>query len=182
MTTLASILSIASGFALMGYHEPPANMIATSIIINLALTPLTAIVASRRGRSALRWTIAGLALGAWALAAVMIIPAPSRPAPPRPDAPHVSAYFSCCLIHAAVGAKTWLSDFVPANTSRWPQLSSLVNDGSGAPVDFDAASTWPGQFAPKLVLANAITGIFDALSDASSSGVNGFSPSCTDGQ
>ena len=45
MTTIASILSIASGFALMGYHEPPANMIATSIIINLALTPLTAIVA-----------------------------------------------------------------------------------------------------------------------------------------
>ncbi len=87
MTTLASILSIASGFALMGYHEPPANLIATSIIINLALTPLTAIVASRRGRSALRWTIAGLILGAWALAAVMIIPAPSQPAPPRPDAP-----------------------------------------------------------------------------------------------
>jgi hypothetical protein len=88
MTTIASILSIASGFALMGYHEPPANMIATSIIINLALTPLTAIVASRRGRSALRWTIAGLLLGAWALAAVMIIPAPSQPAPPRPDAPY----------------------------------------------------------------------------------------------
>ena len=86
MTTFASILSIASGFALMGYHEPPANLIATSIIINLALTPLTAIVASRRGRSAVRWTIAGLALGAWALAAVMIIPE-SRPAPPRPDAP-----------------------------------------------------------------------------------------------
>jgi hypothetical protein len=71
----------------MGYHEPPANMIATSIIINLALTPLTAIVAARRGRSAIRWIVAGLALGAWALAAVMIIP-PSRPAPPsRPDAP-----------------------------------------------------------------------------------------------
>jgi hypothetical protein len=88
MTTIASILSIASGFALMGYHEPPANMIATSIIINLALTPLTAIVASRRGRSALRWTIAGLLLGAWALAAVMIAPAPSQPAPPGPDAPY----------------------------------------------------------------------------------------------
>ncbi|MGA9723200.1 MAG: hypothetical protein WBQ86_12150 [Candidatus Binatus sp.] len=86
MITIASILSIASGFALMGYHEPPANLIATCIIINLALTPLTAIVASRRGRSAFRWTVAGLALGAWALAAVMIIP-PSRPAPPHQDAP-----------------------------------------------------------------------------------------------
>ena len=87
MTTVANILSIASGFALMGYREPPANLLATSIVVNLALTPLTAIVASRRGRSALRWTIAGLALGAWALAAVMIIP-PSRPAPPRPQAPN----------------------------------------------------------------------------------------------
>jgi hypothetical protein len=87
MSTIASILGIASGFALMGYHEPPANMIATSVIINVALTPLTAIVASRRGRSVTRWTIAGLAFGAWALAAVMIIPAPRESAPPRPDAP-----------------------------------------------------------------------------------------------
>jgi hypothetical protein len=87
MDTVASLLSIASGFALMGYREPPANLLATSIVVNLALTPLTAIVASRRGRSTLRWTIAGLALGAWALAAVMIIP-PSRPAPPRPQAPN----------------------------------------------------------------------------------------------
>lgn len=86
MTILASLLSLASGFALLRYPEPPANLIATSIIINLALTPLTAIVASRRGRSIFRWGVAGLALGAWALAAVMIIP-PNRPAPPRPDAP-----------------------------------------------------------------------------------------------
>jgi hypothetical protein len=86
MTIIASLLSIASGFALMGYREPPANLIATSIIIDLALAPLTAIIASRHGRSALRWTVAGLALGAWALAAILIIP-PRRPAPPRPDAP-----------------------------------------------------------------------------------------------
>ncbi len=84
MTIIASLLSIASGFALMGYSEPPANLIATSIIIDLALAPLTAIIAARRGRSTIRWTVAGLALGAWALAAVMIIP---PPAPPRPDAP-----------------------------------------------------------------------------------------------
>jgi len=86
MSIIASLLSIASGFALMGYREPTANLIATSIVIDLSLAPLTAIIASRHGRSALRWTVAGLALGAWALAAVMLIP-PSRPAPPRPDAP-----------------------------------------------------------------------------------------------
>jgi len=85
MTTIAHILSFASGFALIakGYHESPANLIATSIIINLALAPLTAIVAMRRNRSITAWSIAGVALGAWALACVMILPE-YRPAPPRP--------------------------------------------------------------------------------------------------
>jgi len=86
MTIIARLLSIASGFALMGYREPPVNLIATSIAVNLALAPLTAIIALRRGRSAILWTLAGLALGAWALAAVLII-RPNRPARPRPDAP-----------------------------------------------------------------------------------------------
>jgi hypothetical protein len=86
MSIFASLLSLASGFALMGYRETPANLIATSIAINLALAPLTAIIASRRGRSATLWAIGGLALGAWALVAVMILPE-SRPAPPRPPAP-----------------------------------------------------------------------------------------------
>ena len=85
MTTLATLLSITSGFALMGYREPPANLIATSIVIDLSLAPLTAIIASRRGRSSLLWAIAGLALGAWALAAVLLLPE-RRPASPRPPA------------------------------------------------------------------------------------------------
>jgi hypothetical protein len=85
MTTIAILLSITSGFALLGYREPPANLIATSIVIDLSLAPLTAIIASRRGRSSLLWAIAGLALGAWALAAVLLLPE-SRPAPPRPPA------------------------------------------------------------------------------------------------
>jgi hypothetical protein len=87
MSTIARILSIASGFALMGSREPPANLIATSIAIDLALAPLTAIIAVRRGRSAIRWAITGLALGGWALAAVLIIPASRPTPPPRPDAP-----------------------------------------------------------------------------------------------
>jgi hypothetical protein len=86
MSIFAALLSLASGFALMGYRETPANMIATSIVIDLALAPLTAIIASRRGRSPTLWAIGGLALGAWALVAVMILPE-SRPAPPRPPAP-----------------------------------------------------------------------------------------------
>jgi hypothetical protein len=86
MSIFASLLSLASGFALMGYRETPANLIATSIAIDLALAPLTAIIAARRGRSTTLWAIGGFALGAWALAAVMILPA-ARPAPPRPPAP-----------------------------------------------------------------------------------------------
>ena len=87
MTLIAILLSLTSGFALMGYREPPANLIATSIIVDLSLAPLTAIIAARRGRSALRWTIVGVAFGAWALAAILILPE-HRPAPPRPQAPH----------------------------------------------------------------------------------------------
>lgn len=86
MTTIAILLSLTSGFALLGYQEPPANLIATSVVIDLSLAPLTAIIASRRGRSTLRWAIGGLVLGAWALAAVLILPE-NRPAPPRPQAP-----------------------------------------------------------------------------------------------
>lgn len=86
MTIIARILSLASGFALMGYAGPPENLIATSIVINLALAPLTAIVAMRRGRSLKRWGVAGLGLGAWALAAILLLPR-NRPALPGPEAP-----------------------------------------------------------------------------------------------
>jgi hypothetical protein len=87
MATLANVLSFTSGFALMGFRETPANLIATSIAIDLALAPLTAVVASRRGRSTIGWAVAGVLLGAWALAAVMIMPAANRPATPRADGP-----------------------------------------------------------------------------------------------
>ncbi|HVN63797.1 MAG TPA: hypothetical protein VMT58_04120 [Candidatus Binataceae bacterium] len=89
MNQIAAILSVTSGFALTCYHGPAANVIATSLAVDVALAPLTAAVAARRGRSARRWTIAGLALGAWALGAVMILPS-DRPSPPkstRPDFP-----------------------------------------------------------------------------------------------
>jgi hypothetical protein len=83
MGTAASILSVTSGFALLGRPLPPATVLATSIVVDLALAPLTAIIASRRGRSALGWTIAGLTLGMWALAVVLILPAADRsPEPP----------------------------------------------------------------------------------------------------
>ena len=81
MNTLATILGLASGFALIGYSEPRAEMIATSLLVDASLAPLTAVIASRRGRSALRWAVAGFALGMWALAYVLIFK------PRRPDAP-----------------------------------------------------------------------------------------------
>lgn len=81
MNTLATILGLASGFALIGYHEPPAEMIATSLLVDASLAPLTAVIASRRGRSVVLWAGAGLVLGMWALAYVLIF------RPRRPDTP-----------------------------------------------------------------------------------------------
>jgi len=76
MQTLATIMGLASGFALTGYDGGAANLLATSIAINLALAPLTAAVASRRGRSALLWGLIGLVFGIWALAGALIFLTP----------------------------------------------------------------------------------------------------------
>jgi hypothetical protein len=87
MATLASILSITSGFALMGYAMAPATLLATSIVVNLALAPLIAVIASRRGRSTAAWTVAGLGFGMWALGAVLLMPPAVSPPPAHPDSP-----------------------------------------------------------------------------------------------
>lgn len=93
MTSIANIVAIASGFVLMRYRGQPAELLATSIVVNLALAPMTAIIAMRRHRSIIRWTIAGVALGLWALATVLLLPTSETPPvpppskyPPRPDA------------------------------------------------------------------------------------------------
>lgn len=87
MEIIATIVGFASGFALMRLHKPPIDMIATSLIVDAALAPLTAVIAARRGRSAVRWTMLGFALGMWALAYVLII-TPRRPDDPvRPENP-----------------------------------------------------------------------------------------------
>jgi hypothetical protein len=91
MWTIATILNVTSGFALMRYRGGPAEIIATSLIIDAALAPLTATIAARRGRSLLVWAVIGFAFGMWALAAALIA-GPPRPAsrssepPPASDA------------------------------------------------------------------------------------------------
>lgn len=94
METFAAIVSIASGFALMRYHGSPVNILATSLLIDAALAPLTGVIAARRGRSVLLWAPLGFVLGMWALAAALLLPAvrgsagaPSSNPPPRPTAP-----------------------------------------------------------------------------------------------
>ena len=86
MKMIATIVGLMSGFALMRLHKAPIDMIATSLIVDAALAPLTAIIAARRGRSAMRWAIAGFAFGMWALAYVLIV-APKPAAPVRPENP-----------------------------------------------------------------------------------------------
>lgn len=86
MSILAKIAALASGFVLMGYHGSAADLLATSIAINLSLGPVTAVVAHRRGRSPLRWAAAGVCLGLWALAAALLLPV-------RPDANPPTAQF-----------------------------------------------------------------------------------------
>jgi len=93
MRAIAIILSVTSGFALMRYRGGPAEIIATSLIIDAALAPLTATIASRRGRSPLVWTLLGFALGMWALVATLLLRprdhdsrTDPRPRPPTSDA------------------------------------------------------------------------------------------------
>jgi hypothetical protein len=91
MSTLATILALSSGFILARFHESDANLIATSLVVDAALAPVTAIIAARRGRSVVRWAIIGLAFGVWALAWVLLFttdrkPSPANDFPPTSDA------------------------------------------------------------------------------------------------
>ena len=88
MQTAAAIVSYASGFALMRYHLSADDLFATSLAVNLALGPLTAVIATRRGRNRLLWTVLGFSFGLWALAAVLLIGS----SPPKPDEPPTSHF------------------------------------------------------------------------------------------
>lgn len=79
MNTIATILAFTSGFALLGYHESTARLIATSLAVDATLAPLTAIIAARHSRSVVFWGVAGFAFGMWALAAVLLISGRSLP-------------------------------------------------------------------------------------------------------
>ncbi len=76
MQTFATIMAFASGFALTGYHGGAADLLASSIAVDVVLAPLTAAIASRRGRSGLFWGAIGLGFGMWALATALIFLAP----------------------------------------------------------------------------------------------------------
>lgn len=90
MQTLATILAYASGFALMRPHESAPILIGTSLAVDASLAPLTAIVASRRGRSAKPWAIIGFLFGLWAFIVILLIGRPKAESveefPPTSDA------------------------------------------------------------------------------------------------
>jgi hypothetical protein len=87
MHLIATVVGWASGFALMRMPKPPIDMIATSLIVDAALAPLTAIIAARRGRSVIPWVVAGFAFGMWALAYVLIVVPRAPVAPAHPVNP-----------------------------------------------------------------------------------------------
>ncbi len=81
--TWATALGLASGFGLMRYQESSLNLLVTSAVINATLAPLTAVIASRRGRSPLVWGAIGLGFGMWALAATLLLMAPPKGSAPN---------------------------------------------------------------------------------------------------
>jgi type IV secretory pathway TrbD component len=85
MGTVAAIVGITSGFALLGHHETPANLIATSLAVDASLAPLTAVIAARRGRSPTLWAVAGFAFGMWSLAYVLLVRARKHSDYPPPS-------------------------------------------------------------------------------------------------
>ena len=84
MRTVAAIVGYASGFALMRYRGSPADLIATALVIDAALAPLTAMVAARRGRSAIWWGAFGFLFGVWALFSALLV-LPAKPASNDPS-------------------------------------------------------------------------------------------------
>jgi len=71
----------------MRYRLPPVETVMTSIVVDLALAPITVIIAYRRNRSTRLWILLGLSFGAWALAWVLIFPL-RRSVSVRPDDGH----------------------------------------------------------------------------------------------
>jgi len=92
IATWATAVGLASGFALIGYRESPLDLLVTSAVVNVALAPLTAVIAARRGRSAAVWGAIGLCFGMWALAATLILMTPPKAPPPGriPPPPHAA--------------------------------------------------------------------------------------------
>jgi hypothetical protein len=72
MHTLATLAAFASGFALMGSHQAPPGLLATSLAVDASLAPLTAVIAAKHGRSPTRWACLGFVFGMWALAAALL--------------------------------------------------------------------------------------------------------------
>jgi len=75
---LAQIVSLVSGFALTRYQGSPANLLFTSLVVDACLAPVTALLAVRRGRSAIAWSIIGFGFGIWALIAAILLRTPRR--------------------------------------------------------------------------------------------------------
>jgi hypothetical protein len=91
MQLLATILGAASGFLMMGYHDQAPEIIATSLVVDASLAPLTGVIAAHRGWSPARWSIIGFPFGVWALGLVLLLRATRRERSDRPFPPSDAA-------------------------------------------------------------------------------------------
>jgi|HubBroStandDraft_6_1064221.scaffolds.fasta_scaffold328009_2 hypothetical protein len=91
MQLLATILGAASGFLIMGYHDQAPEIIATSLVVDASLAPLTGVIAAHRGWSPARWSIIGFPFGVWALGLVLLLRSTRRERSDRPFPPSDAA-------------------------------------------------------------------------------------------
>lgn len=71
----ATVFGYVSGLAFIKPDLDSATLIRTAVVVHLLDALLCRVIAAHSGRGRLRWTVAGLILGIWALGALFLLPA-----------------------------------------------------------------------------------------------------------
>lgn len=71
----ATVLGYFSGLAFIRPDLDTATLVRTAVVVHALDAVLCRVIAGHSGRGQLRWTLAGLILGIWALGALFLLPA-----------------------------------------------------------------------------------------------------------